>query len=90
MDSPMVFVAVAAALAFTSLDGGLYEFLVVAPFGARRPDPIQPQRVGISRTRFWIPAHTTFELLLLGISAGRERQSSRSTNLFPTPSSEQS
>jgi hypothetical protein len=62
---PLVLVALAAALAFASLGGGLYEFLVVDPFWPRRPDLIQPQRGGISRKRFWIPAHTMFELALI-------------------------
>jgi hypothetical protein len=47
------------------LGGGAYEFLVVDPFWPRRPDLIQPHRGGISRRRFWIPAHTTFELSLI-------------------------
>jgi hypothetical protein len=54
-----------AALAVVSLGGGLYEFLVVDPFWPRRPDLIQPARGGVSRKRFWIPAHTTFELALV-------------------------
>jgi hypothetical protein len=54
------------ALAFVSAGGGLYEFLVVDPFWPRRPDLIQPARGGISRRRFWIPAHVAFELLLIG------------------------
>jgi hypothetical protein len=62
---PLALVTLAAALALASLGGGLYEFLVVDPFWPRRPDLIQPQRGGISRKRFWIPAHTTFELLLI-------------------------
>ena len=60
------FVAAAAALALASLGGGVYEFLVVDPFWPRRPDLIQPQHGGISRRRFWIPAHAAFELLLIG------------------------
>ncbi len=55
----------AAALALMSLGGGFYEFLVVDPFWPRRPDIIQPLRGGISRRRFWIPAHVTFELMLI-------------------------
>ena len=55
----------AAALALLSLGGGLYEFLVVDPFWPKRPDLIQPARGGISRKRFWIPAHTVFELTLI-------------------------
>jgi hypothetical protein len=58
-------VVLAAALALVSLGGGAYEFLVVDPVWPRRPDLIQPQRGGISRRRFWIPAHTTFELSLI-------------------------
>jgi hypothetical protein len=58
-------IAVASALALASLGGGVYEFLVVDPFWPRRPDIIQPQRGGISRRRFWIPAHTAFELTLI-------------------------
>jgi hypothetical protein len=34
------------------------------PFWPRRPDIIQPERGGISRRRFWIPAHGAFELCL--------------------------
>jgi hypothetical protein len=55
----------AAALALLSLGGGLYEFLVVDPFWPKRPDLIQPAHGGISRKRFWIPAHTVFELTLI-------------------------
>jgi hypothetical protein len=62
----LVVVAGACALALTSLGGGIYEHLVVDPAWPRRPDLIQPQRGGISRKRFWIPAHIVFELLLIG------------------------
>src|SRR5262245_26553517 len=58
-------VVVPTSLALISLGGALYEFSVVDPFWPRRPDIIQPGRGGISRRRFWIPAHTTFELALL-------------------------
>lgn len=54
--------AIAAAI---GLGGGLYEFSVVDPFWPRRLDLIQPQKGGISRRRFWIPAHVAFEILLL-------------------------
>lgn len=59
-------VGLAAALALVSLGGGLYEFVVVDPAWPKRPDLIQPKRGGVSRKRFWIPAHTTFELMLIG------------------------
>ena len=62
---PLVLVASAAGLALASIGGGLYEYLVVDPFWPKRPELIQPQRGGISRRRFWIPAHVTFELLLI-------------------------
>jgi hypothetical protein len=60
-----IVITLACALALVSLGGGLYEFLVVDPFWPRRPELIQPDRGGISRRRFWIPAHIAFELLLI-------------------------
>jgi hypothetical protein len=48
-----------------SLGGGAYEYLVIDPSWPRRPDVIQPTRGGVSRRRFWIPAHTAFELSLI-------------------------
>jgi hypothetical protein len=62
---PLVLIAVAAALALISLGGGCYELLVVDPVWPRRPEIIQPARGGLSRRRFWIPAHTAFELSLV-------------------------
>ncbi len=62
---PLSAIALATALALVSLGGGLYEYLVVDPFWPRRPELIQPARGGISRKRFWIPAHTAFELALI-------------------------
>jgi hypothetical protein len=61
----LLLVAATAAFAVVSLGGGLYEFLVVDPFWPRRPDLIQPDRGGLSRRRFWIPAHVVFELSLI-------------------------
>ena len=40
--------------------GMLPNLLVVDPFRPRRPEMIRPTRGGISRKRFWIPAHTAF------------------------------
>jgi len=65
LDPPLLLAGLTAALALASLGGGLYEFLVVDPFWPKRPDLIQPARGGISRRRFWIPAHTSFELALI-------------------------
>ena len=61
----LALLALATALALVSLGGAFYEFLVVDPFWPRRPDLIQPDRGGLSRRRFWIPAHVAFELLLV-------------------------
>jgi hypothetical protein len=61
----LIIVAVAAALACVSVGGGLYEFSVVDPFWPRRPDLVQPARGGISRKRFWIAIHVTFEVVLI-------------------------
>lgn len=61
----LLLVTFAASLALVSLGGGLYEFSVVDPAWPRRPDLIQPGAGGISRRRFWIPAHVAFELLLI-------------------------
>ena len=61
----LVLIAITTLAACVSLGGGLYEFLVVDPFWPKRPGIIQPTRGGISRRRFWIPAHTAFEVLLI-------------------------
>ena len=47
------------------IGGGLYEFAVLDPAWPQRPSLVQPQHGGVSRKRFWIPAHTVFELLLI-------------------------
>lgn len=64
-DLSLLLLAFSTAFACASLGGGLYEFSVVDPFWPRRPDLIQPERGGISRKRFWMPAHGAFELTLL-------------------------
>ena len=61
-------VALAASLALIGLGGGLYEFSVIDPAWPRwprRPDLIQPNRAGVDRKWFWIPAHVVFELALI-------------------------
>lgn len=62
---PLVIIALAAALALVSLGGALYEVSEVDPAWPRRPDIIQPGCGGVSRRRFWIPAHVGFELALI-------------------------
>jgi hypothetical protein len=61
----LVIVTLATALALVSFGGGAYEFLVVDSAWPRRPDIVQPQRGGVSRRRFWIPAHGAFEACLI-------------------------
>lgn len=57
--------SLAAALALIGLGGGLYEVGVIDPAWPERPDLIQPDHGGVSRKRFWIPAHAVFEVLLI-------------------------
>ena len=64
-DPSLAAIALAAALAFVGIGGGLYEFLVVDPAWPNRPELVQPERGGVSRKRFWVPAHTAFELTLI-------------------------
>lgn len=61
----LVLLAVTTLMAGVSLGGGIYEYLVVDPFWPKRPGIIQPIHGGISRRRFWIPAHSVFEVLLI-------------------------
>lgn len=61
----LVLIAITTLAACVSLGGGVYEFLVVDPFWPKRPGIIQPRNGGVSRARFWIPAHTVFEVLLI-------------------------
>jgi hypothetical protein len=61
----LVLIAITTLAACVTLGGGLYEFLVVDPAWPKRPGIIQPRNGGVSRARFWIPAHTVFEVLLV-------------------------
>ena len=61
----LVLIAITTLAACVTVGGGLYEFLVVDPVWPTRPGIIQSTNGGISRRRFWIPAHTAFEVLLI-------------------------
>src|ERR1700712_1743100 len=61
----LVLLAVTAFAACASVGGALYEFLVLDPIWPNRPAIVQPRHGGVSRRRFWIPAHATFEVALL-------------------------
>jgi hypothetical protein len=61
----LVLIAITTLAACVTLGGGFYEFLVVDPSWPKRPGIIQSRNGGVSRARFWIPAHTAFEVLLI-------------------------
>ena len=61
----LVLIAVTTLAACATLGGGLYEFLVVDPFWPKRPGIIQARNGGVSRARCGVPAHATFEVLLI-------------------------
>lgn len=61
----LVLIAATTLVACLLLGGGLYETVVVDPAWPKRPGIIQAHNGGVSRRRFWIPAHTLFEVLLV-------------------------
>lgn len=61
----LILIAATALTSCVLLGGGLYETIVIDPAWPRRPGIIQAHNGGISRRRFWIPAHTGFEVLLI-------------------------
>lgn len=61
----LVLIAITTLAACVTLGGGLYEFLVIDPVWPKRPGIIQPRNGGVSRARFWLPAHLVFEVLLI-------------------------
>jgi hypothetical protein len=63
---PVVVVAPLSALILGAimLGGGFYETLLVDRVWPDHPAVIQPNRGGINRGLFWMPAHTLYELAL--------------------------
>jgi hypothetical protein len=61
----VLLIAITTLVACVSLGGGLYEYLVIDPYWPKRPGIIQSRNGGVSRARFWIPAHIVFEVLLI-------------------------
>jgi hypothetical protein len=61
----LALIAITTLAACATLGGAVYEFVVVDPFWPKRPGIIQSRNGGISRARFWVPAHTAFEVLLV-------------------------
>src|SRR5262249_34589129 len=64
--SPLAVLAPLSALVFGAimLGGGIYETLLVDGVWPNNPAVIQPNRGGINRVLFWMPAHTLYELAL--------------------------
>lgn len=65
MPVELVLIGGAEFFAFASFGGALYEFSVVDRAWPANPEIIQPAVSGLSRRRFWIPAHLAFELTVL-------------------------
>jgi hypothetical protein len=61
----LVLIAITTLAACVTLGGGLYEYVVIDPNWPKRPGIIQSRNGGVSRARFWIPAHVVFEVLLI-------------------------
>jgi hypothetical protein len=61
----LVLIAITTLAACVSLGGGIYEYRVIDPYWPKRPGIIQARNGGVSRARFWIPAHIVFEVLLI-------------------------
>ena len=55
----------ALVLGAIGLGGGVYETLVVDPVWPDNPAIIRSGHGGMSRARFWVPAHSLYELALL-------------------------
>lgn len=62
MDMVVLSTASTVLLANIALGGAIFEHGVIDRAWPRKPEIIQPRRGGISRARFWIPAHSLFEL----------------------------
>ena len=64
--SPLVVLAPLSAVVLGAimLGGGIYETLLVDRVWPDNPALIQPERGGIDRAPFWMPAHTLYELAL--------------------------
>jgi hypothetical protein len=66
VSSPFAVLAPLSALVLGAimLGGGIYETLLVDRVWPDHPAVIQPDRGGINRALFWMPAHTLYELAL--------------------------
>ncbi len=64
--SPLVVLAPLSAVVLGAImfGGGIYETLLVDRVWPDNPAVIQPERGGLDRKLFWMPAHTLYELAL--------------------------
>jgi hypothetical protein len=64
--SPLVVLAPLSAVVLGAImfGGGVYETLLVDRVWPDNPAVIQPERGGLDRKLFWMPAHTLYELAL--------------------------
>src|SRR4051812_4018179 len=69
MTFPLLMASLAALLSAIGVGGAFYEALVIDTAWPKNPSLIQPQRGGVLRTRFWIPAHVALELTLIAAIA---------------------
>jgi hypothetical protein len=65
MDIRLLTTGLTALIAQIGLGGGIYEYIVLDPVWPLNLVLIQPQRGGVKRVRFWLPAHIAFELILI-------------------------
>lgn len=65
MTAAPVLTAIVVLLACANLGGGVYEVLVLDPVWPQRPAIVQPRLGGVSRRRFWIPAHSVLEVVFV-------------------------
>lgn len=64
MDIAVATTFAALILVAGSLGGGVYETALIDRLWPDNPALVQPNRGGINRKRFWMPAHFAFEALL--------------------------
>lgn len=64
MNSQIILLQTAIIFGAVGLGGGLYETMLIDRSWPDLPQLVQPERGGINRKLFWIPAHTVYELAL--------------------------
>lgn len=65
MPIDVVLAAAVVLVACANLGAGAYESIVLDPVWPHRPAIVAARLGGVSRKRFWVPAHTVLEVLLV-------------------------